>query len=59
MKGFYITLIGQQVEHCEKNMLLNKGEASKLVKCTFDIWKARFYHKKVLLVPTLQKDWSK
>lgn len=39
--------------------MLNKGEASKLVKTTFDIWKARFYHKKALLVPTLQKDWSK
>lgn len=43
----------------KKTMLLNKGEASKLVKTTFDIWKARFYHKKALLVPTLQKDWSK
>lgn len=39
--------------------MLNKGEAVKTVKTSFDIWKAGFCHKKSLLVPTLQKDWSK
>lgn len=56
MKGFHITLTGQQGEHWEKkNMLLNKREATKTVKTGFDIWKGRFFHKKPFIGPSTRE----